>query len=160
MSLVGQFNVAAKAGTIPTAQSLGMELLELVQRKRDGASDNRNINEDAIALIKKRASLTVTDSQHGRNALMWASALCRHKIISAILEKNPDILAQDNDGKTALDLARQFKQKPAIELLEKAETQRRTLVLEEAKDVATKRETKVFKPLSFKKQGQGHNGQT
>lgn len=163
MSLAGQFNAAAKVEAIPSAYSLGMELLALTQRKQDGASGNHTINDDATALVDKGADLTVTDAQHGRTPLMWASIYCRHKIIRAILSKNPDILAQDNDGKTALELARKFKKKPAIELLEAAETQRRVQVIQEAKDVTTKRETKVFKPLNIKKrggQGQGQNGQT
>lgn len=163
MSLMDHFNNQANAETPPSPYSLGLELLELVQRKKDGASANRNINEDAIDLIERGAALGVKDLQHGRDVLMWASINFRQKILHAILDRNPDILAQDNDGKTALDLARQFKQKPAIELLEGAEIQRRIQVMREAKDVTTKRETKVFKPLHLKKrsgQGQGQNGQS
>lgn len=163
MSLAGQFNTAASAQASPSPYSLGLELLALTQRKQDGASGNHTINDDAIALVEKGASLTVTDAKHGRTPLMWASIYCRHKIIRAILSRNPNILAQDNDGKTALDLARKFKKKPAIELLEAAEVQRRAQVMQEAKDVTTKRETKIFKPLHLKKrggQGQGQNGQT
>ena len=161
MSLAQSFNKAS--GSAATAllppHELGLQLLELTMRSQNGASENRDLNERAINLIADGASLTVTDKKHQRTPLMWASIYCRHRIISAILEKNPNVLHRDGENKTALELARQFKNKPAIELLEKAEAAYRKKVLEEAKDVATKRATVIRKPLSFKKKPQGQDGQ-
>lgn len=159
MSLAQSFNKAAAAG--PSAHERGLQLLELTMRKQNGDSANRDVNERAIELIAAGASLSVTDGEHKRTPLMWATVYCRHRIISAILAKDPDIVLRhrDKDNKTPLALAREKKQKPAIELLEKAEAAYRTKILEEAKDVATKRTTVIRKPLSFKKKPQGQDGQ-
>lgn len=162
MSLAQSFNNAA--GSAATAQqsphALGLTLLELTMRRKDGDSANRDINERAAELIDQGASLSITDTEHKRTPLMWASYQCRPRIISAILNKNIDVvLMRDKDNKTALELAREKKQKPAIELLEKAEAVYRAKILEEAKDVATKRTTVIRKPLSFKKKPQGQDGQ-
>lgn len=162
MSLSQSFNTNASgraATALPSPHALGLELLELTMRKQNGDAAHHDLNERAIGLIENGASLTVTDATHHRTPLMWASIYCRHRIIRAILDKEPDILQRDNAGKTALDLARQFKKKPAIELLEIAETKRRDRVLEEARDVATRQVTVIRKPLSLKKKPHGRNGQ-
>jgi len=159
MSLTTHFNATARAEATPTAQEMGQQLLALVQRRRDGAPGNHDLNERAIELVAKGASLTVTDPEHGRTPLMWASVHCRHRIIRAILAREPDILQRDKDQKTALDLARQYKEKPAIELLEEAETKRRAKVMAEAKNVTTARATAIRKPLRIKKKPQGRDGQ-
>lgn len=159
MSLAADFNAATKAQTLPTAQELGHQLLALVQRPRDGATGNSTLHDRAFALIDQGASLTVTDPEYGRSPLMWASIHCRHRLIRAILAREPDILQRDKEDKTALELARQFKNKPAIELLEEAEMKRRAKVVEEATNIATERVTVIRKPLSVKKKPQGMDGQ-
>jgi predicted kinase len=92
---------------------------------------------------------------------MWASIYCRHRIIRAILARDPDILCRDYNNKTALELAQQYKSRPAVVLLEEAEEKCRAKVMEEAKDVSTRRETLIRKPLRLKNnaQGQDHAGQ-
>jgi hypothetical protein len=159
MSITAHFNTKAKGPARPTPQSMGLELLALVQRKRDGSSENLTLNERAIALVEQGASLTVSDPEHGRTPLMWATIHCRPRIISAILAQAPDLLQRDKAQKTALDLARQFKSKPAIELLEEAEKQYRAKILEETKNVATRRATAIRKPLNIKRKPRGTEGQ-
>ncbi|HEX2753266.1 MAG TPA: ankyrin repeat domain-containing protein [Alphaproteobacteria bacterium] len=155
MSIKDPFNAAAQAETIPKA--LGQQLLVLVQRKQDGAPGNHDLNERAIALVDQGASLTVTDPEHGRTPLMWASIYCRHRIIRAILARDPDILCRDKDNKTALELAQKYKSRPAVVLLEEAEEKRRAKVMEEAQDVSTRRETLIRKPLRLKNKAQGQD---
>jgi len=159
MSMAQNFNTAAAAPVaLQSSQTLGQELLALTMRKRDGASENRDLIERAIEMVDHNADLTVTDNEQERNALMWASYFCRARIVEAILKKAPEsILQQDKDGKTALDLAREKKQKPAIALLEKASADYKQKILEEAEDIATKRDTVVRKPLRFKKRDQGRD---
>ena len=155
MALVQTFNTASQnAATADTA-----ELLEILQRKRDGSSENRGLNERAIELIQQGASLSATDKEHQRTPLMWASINCRAKVLDEIIPRTHNPLVTDKQGKTALDYAREYKHKPAIERLEDAEKTYRQRLLAEAQDVTTKRATKILKTLTFKKpaaQGTGN----
>jgi hypothetical protein len=90
---------------------------------------------------------------------MWASIHCRAKVLDEIIPRTQNPLVTDIQGKTALDYARQYKQKPAIERLEVAEKAYRQRLLAETQDVTTKRATKIMKTLAFKKpaaQGTGN----
>jgi len=157
MAMADAFNTAAHASVGVTTATLSAELLEILQRKRDGNSDNLGLNERAIELIQQGASLTATDDTHKRTALMWASIHCRAKVLDEILPRTKNPLVTDADGKTALDHAREHKHKPAIERLEKAESAYRQRLLAEAQDVTTKRDTKIMRTLVLKKTV-GQNG--
>lgn len=147
MALAQAFNTASQNTTAADAA----ELLMLLQRKCDGSSQNLGLYERAIELIKNGASLSVTDAEHGRTPLMWASFHCRAKVLDEILPRTDNPMVTDKEGKTALDHARKRKHQPAIERLEKAEGQYRQRLLAELQDVSTKRDTKVMKTLVFKR---------
>lgn len=135
-----------------TRAEMGQELIALASRPMDGAAENLTLASRSIALLKQGASLEERDG-NGMTALMWASRHYRRKIFNAIIEKNPDPLVTDNNGLTALDHARQKKQKPAIPVLEKATEAASRKVWGNALShaFATKGKVKAKKPASFRK---------
>jgi ankyrin repeat protein len=56
----------------------------------------------------------------GKTTLMWATQNGRQNVVTLLLAQGADLQAQDKDGKTALDLAREYRQKPVEEILLKA----------------------------------------
>lgn len=135
-----------------TREEMGQELIGLVSRPLDGAMGNMTLADRSIALLEQGASLEERDEK-GMTALMWAARHYRRNIFSAVMAKEPDLLATDNDGMTALDHARKKKKKPAIAALEKPTEAAKKKLWGEAlgREFATKSKVKAKKPASFRK---------
>lgn len=132
-----------------TREELGQELIALVSKPLDGAQGNMTLAERSLALLEQGAALEARDAE-GMTPLMWAARHYRRKIFNAVMEHNPDLLAVDNAGMTALDHAKKKKQKLAIPVLEKAFA-KAAWDEELGHSFATKSAVKTKKPASFRK---------
>lgn len=135
-----------------TREKMGQELIALVSRPLDGASANKTLADEVQALLDAGASLEERDDK-SMTALMWAARHYRKKIFNAVMAKEPDLLATDNDGMTALDHAIKKKKKPAIAALEKPTEAAKKKLWGDAlgREFSTKSKVKAKKPASFRK---------
>lgn len=164
MSLTNTFNGATALPPPVDRQALGRALLELAGRPMDGNSQNLNINQRAEELIRGGADIEVTDAQ-GRTPLLCAAKAGRLRIVDMLLAAGANIGHRDNDGRSALDMARRNNKK-VIESLKNAEQAFRARLRQEMGDVTSRRDFTPLRPLNVHKrrprpQGQGQGqGQT
>ena len=99
-----------------SATELGHELAALIRTKRDGAAGNINLAPRCLALMEAGADLNVRDDA-GMTPLMHAAANYRSKIFNALVQRQPDVFAQDDAARNALDHAKLKKQRLAMAAL-------------------------------------------
>jgi len=115
MKIGAEFNMAAA----DRSAEYGQLLLKELATPRDGRNGNLLLAERVAKLLKDGADIHARDAE-GRTPLMWAAFHCRVILLNHLIAMGADLHARDNGGNSALDLARQKKQKPAIKSLEAA----------------------------------------